>query len=408
LEEFIGGRFHAPDLLMLELHRTAHRQFPWQMSRPTAPTIMRYFLVYKHPPMASVIQEVVGLTVEELFLMGMALLGSFTDNFALIKPVDVQIPGLSSDTLDRFLQHFSMELAALRDRLKSEQQMNDRFAYAFHSLRAYPLIQMTYRSKDSVVCPLPTLLFWRFTSGVYYEVFRHPAFDKAFGDAFQSYIGKVLKNGTSPSKTQIRQEQEYRVGKDLKRTVDWIAEQHDAVLFIEVKTKRLIMGARVEILSQTALSGELDKMAAIIVQVYRSIRDYREGRYPDYPFRAERQIFPLIVTLEDWFLMGPKILAELDSKIKTGLEVENLPVVWLTEMPYTVCSAHEFEQSIQVMDRAGICKVLAGKVFDSGKRTWSLAPYLEGDFKDIASEASFLFPQEYEALGLLPVWLTPA
>lgn len=30
LEEVIAGRYRTPDLLMQELHRMAHRQFPWQ------------------------------------------------------------------------------------------------------------------------------------------------------------------------------------------------------------------------------------------------------------------------------------------------------------------------------------------------------------------------------------------
>jgi hypothetical protein len=400
LEEFIGNRFLTPEMLMLELHRTAHRQFPWQMSRPIAPNIMRYFLIYKHSPMAGVIQEIVGLTVEELFLTGMALLGTFTSNFALFRPVNIQIPGLSSDTFSRFLRHFSIGLAALRDKLKEEQEMNDKFAYAFHSLRAYPIIQMTYRSKESLVCPLPTLLFWRFTSGVYYEVLRHKGFDNAFGEAFQAYIGKVLMRGADPSRTRVLPEEEYRVRKELKRTVDWIVEQDDSAMFIEAKTKRMVMEARVEIITQATLLAELGKMAEIIVQVYRSIREYREGRYPNYPFKAERQIFPVIVTLEDWFLMGPKLLGELDSKIKASLVNQGMPESWIIEMPYTVCSAHELEDAVQIIDRAGIRNVLGNKVFDTAKREWALDPYLRDNFRDLSDQSKFLFEEEYDALDV--------
>ena len=267
---------------------------------------------------------------------------------------------------------------------------------------------MTHRNRDSIACPLPTLLVWRFTSGVYYEVFKHADFANAFGEAFQSYVGKVLMNGTSPARTHILPEEQYRVGRDLKRTIDWIADQDEAALFIEAKTKRMAMEARVEIISQAALSVELGKMAEIIVQVYRSIRDYREGHYPGYPFKKERQIFPIIVTLEDWLLMGTRLLSELDSKVKAGLVSEGIPAAFLDEMPYTVCSAQEFENAIQVMEAASIRTVLGGKVFDPAKREWVLDAYLRSDFRELSGKAKFLFPQEYEALDIEALWKTQA
>ena len=50
----------------------------------------------------------------------------------------------------------------------------------------------------------------------------------------------------------------------------------------------------------------------MIVQVYRSISDYLDGKYPNYAFDPQRKMYPMVVTLEDWFLMGPKLLNEED------------------------------------------------------------------------------------------------
>ena len=194
---------------------------------------MRYYLLYKHPALEQIVRRVIGLSVAGLFLIGMALLGLFTSNIALHYPPNMEIPGLSIDTLDRFLKHFAIDLSSLKRRLKEEQQMNDRFTYAYHSLRAFPLIRMIYKERDSLVCPLPTLLFWRFTAGVYYEICKEDGFDNAFGDAFQVYVGKVLDRAVTPERTRIYGEEKYHVGRDLKRTVDWIADQDYAALFIE-------------------------------------------------------------------------------------------------------------------------------------------------------------------------------
>lgn len=117
-------------------------------------------MIYGHPPLTEIIRTATGLSSEELFLFGMALLGNFMQTFALFYPPNIQIPGLSSDGLDRFLSHFSRSLSDLKGLLQGEHQMNDRFAYAYHSLRAYPLIKRDIKGEIVWFAP-----FRRFSSG---------------------------------------------------------------------------------------------------------------------------------------------------------------------------------------------------------------------------------------------------
>lgn len=399
LEEVITGRYRSSGLFMQELHRMAHRQFPWQESRPTEVNITRYHMIYGYPPLRGIIKSTTGLSSEELFLFGMALLGNFTGTFALFYPPSIQIPGLSSEGLDRFLNHFSRSLSDLKVLLQSEHQMNDKFAYAYHSLRAYPLIRTKYQGRECLLCPIPTLLFWRFTNGVYYEIFNQPGFENAFGEAFQWYVGQVIEKGTTRERTRLYPECEYRVGKELKRTVDWIMDQAGAALFIEAKTKRMRFDAKVEITQENILRIELDKLASMIVQVYKSIRDYREGKYPDYAFDPQRKIFPMVVTLENWFLMGPRLLNELKDDVSRRMKNENLPLEFLQDMPFSVCSTHEFEQAVQVMDLAGILTVMQGKVDDS-REQWTLAAFLRDGFQEHARHTRFLFQNEFDTIGV--------
>jgi len=397
LEEVIAGRYKTADLFLQELHRMAHRQFPWQESKPTAPNITRYYMIYGHPPLKKIINDTTGLSLDELFLFGMALLGTFFQKFAILFPPNIQIPRLSSDGLDRFLRHFSNNVQDLRVLLQNEQEMNDRFLYAYHSLRAFPLIKIKYRDRDSLICPLPTLLFWRFTNGVYYEICKKPGFDNAFGDAFQWYVGQVIERGTQRESTRFYSEAQYRVGKDSKRTVDWIVEQDGAAIFVEAKTKRLAHQAKVEIIEGDILPLELDKLAAMVVQAYKSIRDYRSGHYPHFPFDPIRKIYPIVVTLEDWFLMGPKLVSTLRADVTRRLEKEMIPIEVIEEMPFSVCAIHEFEQAIQIMDRAGIHTVMQGKV-ERARQDWTLAAYLRDGFHDHREHGRFIFEEEFESI----------
>ena len=157
------------------------------------------------------------------------------------------------------------------------------------------------------------------------------------------------------------------------------------------------MEARVEIVTLDALSAELKKMASMIVQMYKSIRDYRKNLYPTCKFNPSSSIFPILITLEDWFLFGPKLSAELQEKIGEGFKESNLPDNWLTEMPYTVCSIQELEKAIQIMRTRGIGTVMASKV-DAEHRTWAFDAHLRTKFNEDIKSIRCLFQDEYDQL----------
>lgn len=287
---------------------------------------------------------------------------------------------------------------SVRILLQSEQEMNDEFLYTHHSLRAFPLIRIKHQGGDNLICPLPTLLFWRFTNGVYYEICGKPGFDNAFGDAFQWYVGQVIARGTRRECTRFYPEAQYWIGKDSKRTVDWIVEQDGAAIFVEAKTKRLAHQAKVQITGKDVLPIELDKLAAMVVQTYKSIRDDKAGHYPQFPFDPNRKIYPLVVTLEDWILMGPQLINQLKTDVSRRLEKERIPAAVIAEMPFSVCAIHEFEQAIQVMDRAGLHTVMQGKV-EGSRQEWTLAAFLRDGFHDHLKQTRFLFEREFDTIG---------
>ena len=234
---------------------------------------------------------------------------------------------------------------------------------------------------------------------VFYEICKKPGFDNAFGDAFQRYVGLVIERGTHPENTRFYPEAQYWVGKDSKKIVDWIVDQHGSAIFVEAKTKRLAHQAKVEIINEEILPIELDKLAAMVVQTYKSIFDYKAGYYPHYPFDPSRKIYPVIVTLEDWFLIGPKLANKLKADVIRRLEQEALPIAIVDEMPYSVCAIHEFEQAIQVMDRAGIHTVMQRKI-EKSRQEWTLAAFLRDGFQEHWDRVGFIFEKEFDSIGI--------
>jgi hypothetical protein len=104
------------------------------------------------------------------------------------------------------------------------------------------------------------------------------------------------------------------------------------------------------------------------------------------------------VTLEDWILMGPQLINQLKTDVSRRLEKEGIPAAVIAEMPFSVCAIHEFEQAIQVMDRAGLHTVMQGKV-EGPRQEWTLAAFLRDGFHDHLKQTRFLFEREFDTIG---------
>lgn len=382
--------------VLRELERMAHGQFGWQIGRPNAEMMARYYRIYSTPKMNALIKTGIGLTTKELYFMGVALTGSFLTHFALHYPPKIEIPGLTQEAMDKFLKHFSSDLPTLKKKLISEQNINENYFYAFSSLRGYPIIRMDFEGRFCLTCPIPTLLFWRITSGLYYEVVNQKDFDNAFGASFQKHIGDCAITSNTNKKIKIFSEEKFRDGKNEKDTVDWIMDDDDSAIFVECKAKRMTMPSKTELIISDAHKKDLEKMATFIAQVYKTISDYKDGKYPSYPYDKVKKIYPLVVTLEDWHLFGENSL--LRSKVEEKLTSWNIPSVRLTDMPYTICSAQEFEKMIQVIQKKGIRAVIGKKLEDQEKAKWAMANFLSSEYPEEHKNTKALFLKDFESI----------
>lgn len=117
-------------------------------------------------------------------------------------------------------------------------------------------------------------------------------------------------------------------------------------LFIESKTKRLRMSAKA-LLDAAALDKDLSVMASAIAQLYKNILDALSGLTRWVPDR--RPIYPIVLTLDDWFMFSPPIQETLDNHVRRRLADAEIEEKMIEEMPYTIASAHEFEIASQII-----------------------------------------------------------
>jgi hypothetical protein len=109
------------------------------------------------------------------------------------------------------------------------------------------------------------------------------------------------------------------------------------------------------------LNDDLEKMAGFIVQIYKTLFDAVNGRYAHWLPRKDKPIYPVIVTLEEWFAFGDKIFPAIDEIARRQLaELQMSPTI-VDTYPYTICSSEDFELAAQIMQCTGIHSVMGKK-----------------------------------------------
>jgi hypothetical protein len=382
---------------LTEFYRIAHRQFPWQ-SRPDLKFLFRYYKIFSISKINDIVQKIIGINVRDLYFIGLAFIAIYSNKPEVFLPLKLNLDkvGINLDKVNRFLNFTSEKLSTLREKIVEEQEFNDKFEYTYNPMRACPIIRMPYKRKDSLVCPILTLLFWRITSGLYYEICDEKDFGDNFGGSFQKYVGSVIEKANKNKTINFIKEEEYYVGKNRKDTVDWVVYDRDSALFIECKTRRMILPAKIELKDSSIIEKELDKMAKIILQIYKAINDYRSSLYPSFKYEEERQIYPVILTMEDWFLFGYKRLGILNEMVIKEFNNINLPIEYINKMPYSICSVEEFEDVMQLIQITNIRKLMNKKVFDKEKNEWLFHEFMLNEFPEESKKIKFLFRDEFD------------
>lgn len=160
--------------------------------------------------------------------------------------------------------------------------------------------------------------------------------------------------------------------------IDWVLSDNTGHLFIECKTKRLTLNAKT-LSDRIALNIDLDVMAKAIVQHYRNIEDAINGKTKWVPDGLP--IYPMVLTLEDWFMISPRVHEMLNKHVCRLLAEAGIHMNVLKEMPYTIASAYEFEITSQIIAQVGIFSMMSNKTIPE-KQGWALLPLATNDFKE--------------------------
>ena len=375
--------------ILIEMGRNAYRQFHWQR-KPDAATLARYYKIFGQAGLDAIIEREIGLTARELYIVGMALTGHFLNSGAHIFPIAAQEIGISPEKMKSFLRRFSAPLSTLKQLALETQAHNEDFAYSRNPLTVFPLVHAGLNGRHCVIAPIPTLLFDRFTAGVYYEIVKHPEFAHAFGNAFQRYVGEVLEVCLSNGSFAIYPECEYHLGKNRKNTVDWIVSDCSGNMFFECKTKRMRSDSKMALADTSPLLRDLLKISDFVVQIYKSIQDAKDGHYPNWA-PNDKPVYPLVVLLDEFYLFDAGLAETLNARISEKLLERNINPSILISSPYTIVSCADLEILMQVIAERGVQRVMDAKK-EGEKSKWNMGVFLSNEFKSELDRTGELFP----------------
>ncbi|CAM5378222.1 hypothetical protein [Eoetvoesiella caeni] len=378
--------------LYLELHRIGHQQFPWQ-NKTTITHLMRYLMIYQHGNLQNIFERAIGVPHKDFFYLGFAVRGGFERNARLNTDTDYSVVGISQKTSNTFFDRVVSSIESLRQETKKAQQYGPAWEHTFNPLQARPLVALDPKFPNQVYCPIPAFAMGRITDGIFYDIASAPGFDHAFGDAFQAYVGRVIKEIGTAYSLQVFEEKSYWVGKKIKHGIDWVLIDTSGNLFIECKTKRMTIDAKATP-DGVALSAQLDVLAEAIFQNYRNILDALEGR-SSWPVNT-LPAYNLLVTLEDWMLFSYVAAEGLHTKVQERLLAAGIDLDLLTRVPYTVASAADFEVICCAIGKVGINRFFSKKT-DTAHASWLVSTYAKNYHLDACQRAQLIFGAEFQA-----------
>ena len=287
LENALYGANRESDVL-IEVSRIMHRQFPWQQFRPQTKLAYRYFRIFNTSRISAIAQKAIGFFRRGLY---------FPLFFWLCTLLVFQHSKISQTPL-RLGKPFWLYFLVRRRNSKSIFMLHIHLITLLHiawgrsgNIRWLP----SNGTRKLMLCPLPSLLFWRITSGLYYDLISADKdFANAFGDSFEAYVGDILaRTISSPQLCYTKRGRETHGTRSRpKATCDWmLIERESAAAFVECKVKRITVAAKTAMGDLKALEEDIGKLADAVTQLYERIREHRENCSRIRPmFRQENAI----------------------------------------------------------------------------------------------------------------------
>lgn len=301
LENAEDGIFLKKHDVFYEMARIAQRQFPWQRGVSNAPHLYRSILLYGTGSAGEFFEESAGISVPNFVKTGVCMSQGLASNDFIRRDRDLSAVGITAEMREAALARLAVSHGEARLRTSRIRAGNRQTAYRPSILRDFPIVAFGDRC-ERLRAPIPELIIYRYTSGLYLDVVQGgAAVWTDIGHRFENYVLEYLQAMMAPFK--VAGEQAYGPKKARYRTPDvLVSDAGDIVAAIECKAKRMTFDARFADDPTAAASVGFDELAKGIFQMWRFFSHARRGLTGEV--RVAPDCHGVIVTLDSWLAMA--------------------------------------------------------------------------------------------------------
>ncbi|WP_126945747.1 hypothetical protein [Xanthomonas sp. BRIP62418] len=341
--------------IYLTLHRLGHQQLPHQ-DRVQADYFGRYWALFRLPPIESLIRQHYEMSSLDYFTMVAGMLASYTSNPETDISRELLDFSLPEYGIKKCLRQISTTPTSLRRRQLETYRVNESWEYAFQEINLTPLIRLRSAHPDLLHCPRPQLLVRRLLAGAFFDLVNVQGYSTAFGDAVEMLAGDLIAK--SDRQLNPVKPSPYPTSAGIRHGSDWILSDGTAHVFVECKSARIQLQAKVALSIEDVTKG-MQRLANAIIQNYANIADAEAGvsrwHHDGLP------IFSIILTLEDWILFSPIATQNLRELVVAGLAEKKLRPDFCDTNPYVVVAMKDIPNLTFAMAKHGIATVIKNK-----------------------------------------------
>jgi|GEM_PF-2800821 len=206
-------------------------------------------------------EKLFGVSILDFLKIGFLLLASFSysankggltgEYFEKARKQGISIP--NNEVVNNCLKQIACDQYQFREICRNNKSKEDYYkSYKMNPLLKYPIIRIWNPSNqnnlkdDKFIAPVPNLLVYRLTTGLYYQLFNmnedeKEKFSQEFGKLFESYTGVLLGWYKLPDKILSADEIKKHIPGYEKKHIkipDWMIFCEEGVILIECKATR--------------------------------------------------------------------------------------------------------------------------------------------------------------------------
>jgi hypothetical protein len=312
LENAEYGSFRNNESVFVEMGRIGARQFPWQRGFVSKSSLYRSSFIFGQGECAAFMEDVAGLSAQEMTLVGFALLSVFYPEPAIRPAIDLDLIhtfGIDLNNLTRTLARIACPLNTARERARLKRTDHGPTAYQPSVLREFPCILIGHRSR-SMIAPLPDLIMDRVTNGLFYDVVGGGrAVREETGRRFEAYSLELLRRMLPTVSFAPETRYLTRLGEIASPDIQMTNDRGEVLLSIECKASRMSIKAQFGDLPEEDRGYE--EIAKGVMQLWRF---HAHARAKTAPMRLTTDVQLMVLTLDEWFAGRSKIIPKVIAR----------------------------------------------------------------------------------------------